>query len=61
MARWYEAAGELREAISHALIAPDYSCSVALLEQAVLPLAQRGRQNEPELDRGGREALGLED
>jgi LuxR family maltose regulon positive regulatory protein len=33
-ARFYEAAGELREAIAHALAAPDYSLVASLMEQA---------------------------
>ncbi len=37
-ARWYEAAGELREAITHALAAPDYPYAAMLMEQAALPL-----------------------
>ncbi len=37
-ARWYETAGELREAITHALAAPDYPYAATLMEQAALPL-----------------------
>ncbi len=37
-ARWYEAAGELREAITHALAASDYPYAATLMEQAALPL-----------------------
>jgi len=33
-ASFYEAAGELREAIAHALAAPDYSLAASLMEQA---------------------------
>ena len=33
-ARFYEAAGELREAIVHALAAPDYPLAASLMEQA---------------------------
>jgi LuxR family maltose regulon positive regulatory protein len=33
-ASYYEATGELREAISHALAAPDYSLAASLMEQA---------------------------
>jgi LuxR family maltose regulon positive regulatory protein len=33
-ASFYEAAGELREAIAHALAAPDYSIAASLMEQA---------------------------
>ncbi|HZR43868.1 MAG TPA: LuxR C-terminal-related transcriptional regulator [Ktedonobacteraceae bacterium] len=33
-ARWYEAVGEQREAIVHALAAPDYSLAASLMEQA---------------------------
>src|SRR3989440_68377 len=33
-ARFYEAAGELREAIAHALAAPDYPYAASLMEQA---------------------------
>jgi LuxR family maltose regulon positive regulatory protein len=33
-ARWYEGAGELREAIAHALAAPDYPYAASLMEQA---------------------------
>ena len=33
-ARWYEAAGEMREAIAHALAAPDYPLAASLMEQA---------------------------
>src|SRR2546421_6413329 len=32
--RFYEAAGELREAIAHALVAPDYPLAASLMEQA---------------------------
>ncbi len=37
-ARWYEAAGKLREAIAHALAALDYPYAATLMEQAALPL-----------------------
>jgi LuxR family maltose regulon positive regulatory protein len=33
-ARYYEATGELREAIAHAIAAPDYSLAASLMEQA---------------------------
>ena len=33
-AHWYEGAGELREAITHALAAPDYPHAASLIEQA---------------------------
>ncbi|WP_165423637.1 LuxR C-terminal-related transcriptional regulator [Ktedonosporobacter rubrisoli] len=33
-ARWYAGAGEWREAIAHALLAPDYSYAATLMEQA---------------------------
>src|SRR5207244_8409367 len=33
-ASFYEAAGELREAIAHALVAPDYPLAASLMEQA---------------------------
>ena len=33
-ARYYEATGELREAIAHALAAPDYPLAASLMEQA---------------------------
>jgi LuxR family maltose regulon positive regulatory protein len=33
-ASFYEAAGELREAIAHALVAPDYTLAASLMEQA---------------------------
>jgi LuxR family maltose regulon positive regulatory protein len=33
-ARWYEAQGEWREAITHALAAPDYPLAASLMEQA---------------------------
>ena len=33
-ARWYEAQGEWREAITHALAAPDYPLAASLIEQA---------------------------
>src|SRR5207245_7017758 len=33
-AHWYEGAGELREAITHALAAPDYPYAASLIEQA---------------------------
>ena len=39
---FYEAAGELREAIAHALAAPDYLLAASLMEQAApAVLAQR--------------------
>src|SRR2546421_6634131 len=37
-ARFYEAAGELREAIAHALAAPDYLLAASLMERAALTL-----------------------
>ncbi|HLZ57326.1 MAG TPA: LuxR C-terminal-related transcriptional regulator [Ktedonosporobacter sp.] len=41
-ARWYEAVGELREAITHALAAPDFPYAASLIEQAALPFWLRG-------------------
>jgi LuxR family maltose regulon positive regulatory protein len=41
-ARWYETQGEWREAIEHALAAPDYALAVSLVEQAASVLWQRG-------------------
>ena len=41
-ARWYEAVGELPEAITHALAAPDYPYAATLMEQAALPLWHSG-------------------
>lgn len=41
-ARWYEAQGELREAITHALAGPDYSYAASLMEQAAPHLLLSG-------------------
>src|SRR5260221_3041780 len=41
-ARFYEAADELREAIAHALAAPDYAYAASLMEQAAEPFWFRG-------------------
>jgi LuxR family transcriptional regulator, maltose regulon positive regulatory protein len=41
-AHWYQAAGELREAIVHSLAAPDYPLAASLMEQAVEQFWERG-------------------